>query len=241
MHTGFKHVLVWLTLFSMAMAFLESAVVIYLRELYYPQGFCFPLVTLPGKIALTELLREMATIVMLLAAGYLAGRQTDRWFAWFIYSFAVWDIFYYAYLKILLNWPDSWLTWDILFLIPVIWTSPVIAPVLVSLTMFLLSGVILYYSYKYGKIMDSRSALICLIAGSFLIFLSFIWDFSTFMGWYFSPGALMQSGISSGIFRQYIPQYFNWWLFWAGEMTILAGIALLILKNRKSRTDDTVF
>lgn len=237
MLSGFKNILVWMTLFSMAMAFLESAVVIYLRELYYPQGFCFPLVTLPAKIALTEFLREMATLIMLLAAGYIAGRQTDRWVAWSIYSFAVWDIFYYVYLKILLNWPDSWLTWDILFLIPVIWTGPVIAPVLVSFTMILLSGLILYYSDKHGKLVNSNPALILLIAGSVLVFLSFIWDFSSFVIRHYSTGAFQHPEIYSQAVRQYIPIYFKWGLFWAGEGTIITGIVLLFVKNQKIKAD----
>ena len=233
MHSGFKYILIWLTLFSMAMAFLESAVVVYLREIYYPQGFSFPLAVLPLKIALTEILRELATLIMLLAAGYLAGRQKDRWFAWFIYSFAVWDIFYYLYLKILLNWPDSWFTWDVLFLIPVIWTGPVIAPILVSLTMILLSGIILYFSDRQGRMVNSCAGSTFLIAGSVLIFLSFVWDFSTFLSIHYSPGAFLHPEISSQILRQYIPHFFNWWLFWAGEATIMTGIVLFIIKNQK--------
>jgi len=134
--------LIWITFFAIAMAFVESAVVVYLRELYYPEGFNFPLVLLPGRIALTEFLREIATLIMLLGIGFLAGRNFRQRFAWFIYSFAIWDIFYYVFLKLILDWPSSWLTWDILFLIPVIWTGPVLAPVLVSLTMIILSSII---------------------------------------------------------------------------------------------------
>jgi hypothetical protein len=35
--------IIWLAVFSMAMGYLESAVVVYLRKLYYPDGFKFPL------------------------------------------------------------------------------------------------------------------------------------------------------------------------------------------------------
>lgn len=49
---------VWLTLFGIAMGILESIVVVYLRELYYPSGFSFPLGLLPVKIYATEVLRE---------------------------------------------------------------------------------------------------------------------------------------------------------------------------------------
>jgi hypothetical protein len=225
-----------MTLFSVAMAFLESAIVIYLRELYYPQGFGFPLAALPGKIALTEFLREAATLVMLLAAGYLAGRQADRWFAWSVYGFAIWDIFYYAYLKILLDWPETWLTWDILFLIPVIWTGPVIAPILVSLTMILLSGVVLYFSHRYGNTVNSKPAFICLISGSVLIFLAFIWDFCAFLNCQTSPITSLHDGIAADVLRNYVPRSFNWALFLTGETCIATGIVLLILKNLKHKT-----
>ena len=136
--------LIWITFLAVSMAFVESAVVIYLRELYYPAGFDFPMVSMPGRIALTEILREIATLIMLLAMGFLAGKNARQRFAWFIYSFAVWDLFYYVFLKLVLNWPSSWFTWDILFLVPVVWTGPVLAPVLVSLTMIILAFTILY-------------------------------------------------------------------------------------------------
>ena len=106
------------TILSIAMGFLECAVVIYMREILYPGGFEFPLAAIEGDLALTEILREAATMVMLLAIGLMAGRNRSERFAWFLYSFAVWDIFYYVFLKILIGWPSSLLTWDILFLIP---------------------------------------------------------------------------------------------------------------------------
>jgi len=130
---------VLLTIFAIAMGFLESAVVIYLREIYYPEGFAFPLNIIHGKIAVTEILREAATIVMLVSVSILAARRWIIRFAWFIYLFAIWDIFYYVFLRVLLGWPESLLTWDILFLIPTTWVGPVLAPVINSLTMILLA------------------------------------------------------------------------------------------------------
>ena len=53
-----KRVFIWISLFAIGMAFLESAVVVYLRALYYPEGFVFPLKTMDSTLALTELLRE---------------------------------------------------------------------------------------------------------------------------------------------------------------------------------------
>ena len=134
--------ILWLTVFSIAMAFLETAVVIYLREIYYPNGFMFPMVPMEGRLAVTEFWREAATLVMLLGVGVLAGKNFPTRFGGFIMAFAVWDIFYYVFLKLMLHWPESWLTWDLLFLIPVPWTGPVITPIIASLTMILLASLL---------------------------------------------------------------------------------------------------
>ncbi|CAN5476760.1 hypothetical protein BH10BAC1_BH10BAC1_14060 [soil metagenome] len=124
--------IIWLTVFSIAMGFLETSIVVYLRKLYYPAGFEFPLVPVPIDIATTEFWREVATIIMLIGAGVMAGKNATQRFVFFLYSFAIWDIFYYVFLKLLRNWPESLFTWDILFLIPVPCVGPVIAPCIVS-------------------------------------------------------------------------------------------------------------
>ena len=89
------------TIFSVAMGMLESSVVIYLRELYYPEGFQFPVRATSYTVAVTELMRELATIVMLLSVGMIAGKNKQERFAWFIYSFAIWDICYYIFLTVI--------------------------------------------------------------------------------------------------------------------------------------------
>jgi hypothetical protein len=68
-----KTIIIWVSLFSIAMGMLESAVVVYLRELYYPEGFAFPLKMMSSTLILTEILREAATLIMLIAIGVLAG------------------------------------------------------------------------------------------------------------------------------------------------------------------------
>ena len=143
-----KRLFLWLTLFSIAMGFFESAVVVYLRAIYYPNGFNFPLINMNPAIAITELGREAATIVMLAGIGIVAGKNNTQRFAWFLYCFAIWDIFYYVFLKVLLNWPESLFTWDILFLIPLPWVGPVICPCIISLSMILLSVILVYFNDK---------------------------------------------------------------------------------------------
>lgn len=132
MNRPWTALLPWMTAFAVAMGFLEAAVVVYLRQLYYPKGFEFPLASIDLRIALTELVREACTLVMLLAPGALLSRSRGVRFAWFCYCFGVWDLFYYVFLKAILGWPADLSTWDVLFLLPVVWVGPVWAPCLIS-------------------------------------------------------------------------------------------------------------
>ena len=68
----------WLIIFSIAMAYLESAVVVYLREIYYPDGFSFPLTPINAYIFITEFWREIATIIMLAGIGVLTDEIVDN-------------------------------------------------------------------------------------------------------------------------------------------------------------------
>jgi hypothetical protein len=130
----------WLAvvLFASAMAWVEAAVVFYLRSMidriepYQPN----PLPVI-GGFGSVELPREFATLVMLFAVGALAGRTWRARFGYALVAFGVWDIFYYVFLKMICGWPHSLLDWDILFLLPMPWWGPVLAPVLISLLMIL--------------------------------------------------------------------------------------------------------
>jgi hypothetical protein len=124
--------LLWLTVFAVAMAQLEAAVVVYLRQLFYPQGFTFPLVIVTGRLLWVEIGREASTILMLAAAGVLSSADRWRRFASFMLLFGVWDIFYYVWLYVLLRWPSSLGTRDLLFLMPGEWWAPVWEPLLAS-------------------------------------------------------------------------------------------------------------
>jgi hypothetical protein len=115
----------WLALFGVAFGYLEAAVVVYLRAIYYPEGFTFPLVLAEMEIAFVELGRELATLLMLLGIAGLAARSAWGRFGAFAVAFGVWDLVYYLALEITLGWPESLATWDVLFLLPGIWTGPV--------------------------------------------------------------------------------------------------------------------
>jgi len=118
--------------------YFEAAVVVYLRGLCYPAGFSFPLMAMPDRMYIVELFREFSTIIILLSVAALAGRKRWERFGYFIILFGVWDIFYYVWLKAALDWPSSIFEWDVLFLIPVPWIGPVIAPVAISVLMIII-------------------------------------------------------------------------------------------------------
>ena len=135
--------------FSMAFGYIEAAVVVYLRALFHPHGFTFPMEVFDAtpeakRLMLTEVGREAATLVLILTGAWLFGNLRQERIAYFLVIFAIWDIFYYVWLKVLLDWPATLLDWDILFLIPMVWASPVLYPVLVSLAMFAFAAAILY-------------------------------------------------------------------------------------------------
>src|SRR3972149_8397741 len=89
--------ILWVTVFAVAMAFVESAAVVYLRVIYYPEGFRFPLKLIMDDTIIVELYREMATLLMLLSVAFLAGRRLWDRFAWFMLAFGVWDFFYFLW------------------------------------------------------------------------------------------------------------------------------------------------
>ncbi len=228
----------WIVLiFAVAMGFLEAIVVVYVRELYYPDGFRFPLELIPPKIFTIELVRELTTLIMLAGIGILAGKTKPGKFAWFLFTFGIWDITYYVALKIFLNWPESLLTWDILFLIPVTWIGPVLAPVICSITMILFSLLILIPESKnqYTKIRPTSWGLT--IIGSLIIFISFIYDYTGLMisEGYFTKGgpSLLDPGFTDAI-TSYNPEKFRWWIFITGEILIISALGNIYfhLKNR---------
>ena len=201
----------WLVTYAVAMAYVEAAVVVYLRALYYPQGFAFPLAPLPPDMVGIEIGREAATLVMLLAVAMLAGREGWERFLAFCVSFGVWDLFYYVWLWLLLRWPPSLFTWDVLFLIPVPWTGPVLAPVIVSV-LLVAGGLLLWRKRARGEPVRFPIPLkILLLTGTLLVLGSFVLDFRL-------------------VLRQMEPPPFRWGLFGTG---VGLGVAALVLAVRK--------
>lgn len=202
----------WVLLFAISFGYIESAVVIYLRELYYPEGFSFPIKILKGKIILVEFIREITTLIMILAIACLAGKSKIEKFAYFMLVFGVWDIFYYVFLKIFLNWPASLLEYDLLFLIPVAWVGPVIAPVIISLLLIIAAFFIIYFKNNNYKIYQSKFLWFYEIAGGLIVFLSFILP-------------------AKDVIAQKYPEHFYWWLFAIG---VIIGLLPFIYAVKKT-------
>jgi len=168
--------LLWVSLFGVAFAFVESSVVVYLRSIYYPEGFTFPLNLISPQHLTVELAREAATVVMLTAVGILAGSKAWERFAYFLVAFGVWDVFYYVWLKVILDWPASFTEWDILFLLPIPWIGPVIAPVLISLLM-LLCGLMIALRFEKKKFFHPNwQSWTIAILGTLAVLYSFMMD-----------------------------------------------------------------
>ena len=153
--------------------------------------------------------------VMLAAAGLTIGRSFREWLAGFMIAFGVWDIFYYVFLKLLLDSPASLWTWDILFLLPVPWVGPVIAPVLVSLSM-IVAGVVVLWRESLGRpVRCGRLHRALIVLGGLVVIAAFCWDF--------------QNTTVGGL-----PNPFNWPLFTLGEAMAVAGFVHALRCRRDS-------
>ena len=208
-----------LFLFGISFGYLEAAVVVYLRAIYDPirqqlhpdrgRDELFPLIS-PQDLAaagpensrrlLIEIGREASTLAMLAAFGMAAGRNFNQRMAAFAVVFGLWDIFFYVFLRVMIHWPASLFTWDILFLIPLPWVGPVIAPVIIALTM-VVCGLM---SLRWGGLTARPREWLAMIAGGLVLILSFVWDY--------------RNTTSGGL-----PNPFHWPLFFAGEAIALIG------------------
>ena len=220
---AFKRIF-YLSLFAVAMAYLEAAVVVYLRELYYPANILdiFPAKVFTMFDYYIELGRELATLVMLFAAGMLSTKNLKQGLMGFLYAWGVWDIFYYVWLYVTIGWPRSLFEWDILFLIPLPWFGPVITPVLIALLFVIVPGIILM---KDSEPTFSPKAVATILIGG-------LFDLYAFLE--ISINTLRIEGKEG--FIGLVPQKFNWPVYLIGLMLMAYGFyALLEKKKRKKK------
>ena len=219
-----------LIIFAVSMGFLEAIVVVYIRELYYPDGFRFPLKELPPRIILIEWVREISTLLMLGSVAWISGKTFLKRFSVFLFIFGIWDIIYYAGLKIFLNWPESLLTWDILFLIPVTWVSPVLSPVICSLLMII--AAMIFDIHLFGNRLKKLTVLefVLLLSGATTILYTFIVDF----GMMIIRGDFIRKFFTLADDREFLelitkwePGDYNWGIFSVGVILICASLFLV--------------
>lgn len=227
-----------LFLFGISFGYLEAAVVVYTRTIYDPiharlhpergPHDLLPMVT-PQQLAaadpenprrlVIEIGREAATMIMLGSIALAVANNPHSWIAALAIVFGVWDLSFYAFLRLMIDWPESLTTWDVLFLIPRPWVGPVWAPMLVALSM-IVCGLI---SFQAGGIRGRASHWVALLAGAIVIIIAFVWDFKNTM--------------SGGL-----PNPFNWPLFLAGEAIGLGAFvaaAVARARNEKRQTFPT--
>ncbi len=187
--------------------------VVYLRVLYYPDGFRFPVVIIPNWLAGVEIVREGASLLLLAAAARLAGRHFLERFAAFMLLFGIWDLVYYLVLELVLGWPESLATWDLLFLLPVPWLGPVWAPCLISVTMMAVGSYLYWTADRPRSFRASDWAVVS--AGGLVVIGSFVADWRA-------------------VVEERVPEPFPAWLFWTGFLLALVWFGVA---ERRQRTD----
>ena len=227
MTLSYQNQLLWVFLFALSMAFFESAIVVYLRELYYPEGFSFPLKTLDIDISATEIVREAFSMLMIVSVAVISGRRAIQRFGYFLIIFAIWDIFYYVFLKLVLGWPESLFTWDILFLIPVTWVGPVIAPVVNSLIMAALGFILVRADSIRQKAVIKPLAWILLVVGAIFVLVSYVEDYVNYMNEFFTLQKILFDASDKEVMTkatEYFPGSFAWGWYIAGVVLHIIAV-----------------
>ena len=189
--------------YAIAMAWVESAVVFYLRymmdRIEPHQADPFPII---GGFGWVELIREFSTMVMLFTVGLLAGRTWRARIGYSVVAFGIWDIFYYVFLKLMCGWPHSLLDWDILFLLPLPWWGPVLTPVMISLLMIFWGTLTTQFERSATPALSNRRGWVLNLAGVVLALYVFMAD----------TIAVAPRGLEAVC--NVVPEKFDWTLFW---------------------------
>lgn len=201
-------------LYATAMAWVESAVVLYLRTIADRlEPYQADPLPMASGFAVAELLREVATILMLATVGWLAGRNWRTRFGYFVIAFGVWDIFYYVFLKPLTGWPNSLVDWDILFLIPLPWWGPVIAPCAIATLMIVFGTLVTQFHGERGTPWPRWPGFATTALGVLLALYVFMED------------AIPIAGKGEKALRELLPTQFAWPLFSVALVLIAVPVA----------------
>jgi len=198
--------------FAVAMAYVEAAVVVDLLAALDVGASVLPLErgAEADRLIAIEVGRELATLVMLGAVGWIAGTTRLERLAWAAVAFGTWDILYYAWLRVMIDWPASLDTLDILFLVPLPWTGPVWAPVAVSIALVGFGLAAAARLRRGDGLPISRSEVLSGLAGGLLVMLSFMLE----------AGDVLAGSLPD----------FPWWWFVLG-MALAVGAAVRALRR----------
>ncbi|HOW36764.1 MAG TPA: hypothetical protein PLK34_00750 [Candidatus Pacearchaeota archaeon] len=228
-----------ITFFAIAMGFLEAVVVVYLRRIYYSFGFDFPLKGfIEPEILNIEWIREFATVIMLLSVAILAGKKFYEKFAYFLYAFAIWDIFYYISLKLTLNWPESIFTWDLLFLIPWPWIGPVLSPILWSVLFVIFTLLVISFRDKKIKVKFSALEITLFVLGVFITLYTWLYDYGKLIiggGYTKDFFTLTENSQFMQAITTYVPTNYNWPAFILGLALALTSLFLFYIRTKNQK------
>ncbi len=208
----------WVGLFAIAMAYLESAVVVYLRRIYGISDLILSVPPFDPQIGAIELGRELATLVMLLTVGWVAGRKFQSRLGLAIFAFGVWDIFYYIWLRVFIGWPQTLLDPDLLFLLPLPWWGPVLSPILIAALMVIGGALAVTKDEHELRLLPSFMDWATLAGGILVMLYAFMAD------------ALAALPTNTQTLGQLRPSEFNWSVYLVG----LAMLCLFIWRITKS-------
>ncbi len=212
-HSHFFRRALVVVLYAFAMAYLESAVVVYLqRALRMTPATLFPLrsQSILGNLGSIEVGREFATLVMLVTVGWLAGRSGIERLAWVAVVFGIWDIGYYFFLWVFIGWPTSPKTYDLLFLLPVPWVAPVWAPITVSISLIIFGLIVAGRMQSERSMRVSIRTILLMVAGGVATIISF---------------TLHYRAILNGV----VPTSFPWPIFVFGMALAVVGVSSLCM------------
>jgi hypothetical protein len=161
-------------------------------------------------------------MIMLLCVGWLAGRTWRAKLAYTLIAFGVWDILYYVFLKLMGGWPNSFLDWDILFLLPLPWWGPVLAPMLIAFLMILGGTLVTQLDQSGGAIWPDVKVWVLAAGGVLLALVVFMTD------------SLLAAPQGQEAIRAVLPTRFNWPLFTLAVSLMLMPMIDLGWKLQKS-------
>lgn len=199
-------------LFAISFAYIEASVVVYLRDILYPGGFYFPIRPLAPQRIMIEIGREFFSLLLISSIALMSSKGFWKVFSSFCFVFGLWDIFFYLWLKVMLDWPSSLFEWDLLFLIPAPWSGPVIAPIIVSITLILIF--VLIELYKESPFRLSIMQKITSILGFLSIFISFIAN-------------------ASPVIKGEVPRFYPWYYLVFGETLVLYTLIIKWVEWKK--------